>query len=255
VASTQRGERLTISYQALVASLGGRLAAILASAWATVHSTDDAAVRRWLAVVVPSVLAAQARAVVLSDAYLSAYSTAEGTVVSPVGLAAADFTGGRLRGVPIESVYRRPVEAAQRAAEAGAALAGALAAERSRVITTAATDVQLAARAARSGWGQRVPQVTAWRRSLGGGQHCALCSSAAGTIYRTDVVMPIHDHCTCVTEPVLIGEGPQLPIQRGAINDSPGLRDTALAGEQVARVEDHGELGPVLVAVGQTFSP
>lgn len=93
-----------------------------------------------------------------------------------------------------------------------------------------------------------------WRRALGTGRHCALCQGSAGTIYPTEMLMPVHQHCKCVTEPVLAGEGRQRPVLRGPVNDSPGLREAVEAGRQVARVEQHGELGPVLVAVGQEFS-
>lgn len=233
-----------------MAALGDRLARVLADAWATVRTSDEVAVARWLAVVVPAVLAAQTRAVALSDAYLAAYLIAEGNPVRPAGLAARSIVGAHLRGVPIEAVYSRPIEAAKRAVAEGAAIGAALAAGRARVMAAAATDVQLAARAARAEWAANVPIVKGWRRSLGGGQHCALCVSAAGTIYEADSLMPIHDHCTCVAEPVLLHERRQRPITHSPINDSPGLRDAALAGKPVARVEHHGELGPVLVAVG-----
>lgn len=255
MASTPQGERLTTNYQALVALLGARLARILIATWATVRTADEETTRRWLAAVVPAVLAAQSRAVALSDAYLSAYSSAEGFPLAAVGLPAQRFTGGRLRGLPIEAVYSRPLLAARRLAdERNVTLAAALTAQRHRVVAVARTDVQLAARAARVGWAEAVPQVRGWRRALGAGRHCALCTASSGTIYGSQMLMPVHAHCTCVAEPVLSGEGRQRPTQGAQVNDSPGLRDAALAGEQVARVELHDELGPVLVAVGQKFS-
>lgn len=256
MASTRQGERLTITYQAAVATLGERLARVLAAAWAQVRNTDDATLRRWLTVVVPTVLGAQSRAVAVSDAYLAAYATAEGTPLRPVGLPPDRFVGAPLRGVPLEAVYARPLAAARRAMAEDAELAvtAALAAQRARVVANATTEVQLAARAARVGWAQQRPQVIGWRRALGSGKHCALCTSSSGAIYESQMLMPVHQHCTCVAEPVLLGEGRQRPAPKVQVNDSPGLREAALAGATVARVEEHGELGPVLVAEGQEFS-
>lgn len=255
MAATARGERLTNAYQAAAAALGERLAALLAVAWDRVTDDTDETFARWLATVVPSVLGAQARAVAITDAYLAAYLTAEGSAVSAIGLDPDRHAGASLRGVPIEAVYARPLAEARILAEKeGSGLRTALAAERARVVATAATDVQLAARSARLGWAERVPRVRGWRRALGSGRHCALCTANVGAVYPREMLMPVHQHCKCVTEPVLLGEGRQRPPPTAPANDSPGLREAADAGEKVTRIEEHGELGPVLVAVGHEFS-
>lgn len=255
MAATPRGERLTSAYQAATAALGERLALLLVVAWGRVADDSDVTFARWLAAAVPAVLGAQARAVAVTDAYLAAYLTAEGVTVGALGLDPRNHSGVALRGAPIEEVYARPfTEARIVAEEKGLDLRSALAAERARVFATAATDVQLAARSARLGWAEQVPRVIGWRRALGSGRHCALCTANAGAVYPREMLMPIHQHCQCVTEPVLAGEGRQRTPPTGAVNDSPGLREAAEEGKQVFRIEEHGELGPVLVAAGQEFS-
>lgn len=255
MAATPRGEQLTVAYQAALAALGERLARRLSSAWSTVRDDDDETLRRWLAVVVPSVLGSQTASVALTAAHLTAYTAAEGQPIRNGGLRPDPFIGAALRGVPIEAIYARPFAAARRVAEEdNRPLRSALTAEGARVVATAATDVQLAARAARVGWANTTPLVVGWRRSLGRGRHCALCQSASGAVYDRQMLMPIHQHCQCVAEPVLAAEPRQRTAPPVTVIDSPELRDAAEAGQAVARIENHGELGPVLVAVGREFS-
>lgn len=125
----------------------------------------------------------------------------------------------------------------------------------------AATDLAMAARDGFSQAIADVPAITGYRRvvhpELSTGGTCGLCIAAATRIYKSDELMPLHDRCNCT----------QLPILRGVediaqrINDQDLLELYKQIGltrrDDLARVrvqvEQHGELGPVLVHEGHRF--
>jgi hypothetical protein len=126
-----------------------------------------------------------------------------------------------------------------------------------RLTTLVAEDMQLARRnqthktlnaaASRS-------LVTGWRRvihpELSRQGTCGLCVAASTRIYRVEDLMPLHPGCHCLPAPVYRDRDPG-----GAINESDLGRIYAVAGGSTAkedlrktrfRVDEHGEIGPVL---------
>jgi hypothetical protein len=71
---------------------------------------------------------------------------------------------------------------------------------------------------------------------------CNLCSLAAGQVYSSDKLMPIHDGCACTVVPVW-GD-----------DDLPGPDSQADERyEDEVAVREHGELGPVLTQADHHF--
>lgn len=85
--------------------------------------------------------------------------------------------------------------------------------------------------------------VTHYRRvirpELSGGNTCDLCAAAATRLYRVGDLQPIHDRCRCTTLPVI---GDQDPGRTLNATDLP-----APPSPSAVKVEQHSELGPILV--------
>lgn len=92
---------------------------------------------------------------------------------------------------------------------------------------------------------------------LSKGGSCGLCIAASTRIYRVGELRPIHANCECTTVPVFAGSDPgdalngvdvaQIYKDAGNTTDSRKLKYTRY------QVNDHGELGPVLVKKGGAF--
>lgn len=248
MASNRRSEAYTAAYQQQLRRLAATLAAALGIVWQRLPDPSPQATEEWLRAVVPLVLASQTQAVVLSDAYVASYVTAEtGRRVGPVGIDPAPIIGVRARGgTPLERVYARPVGLLVAGMAAGKTLDEALRQERWRLDRDAQTDVSLAARSARRELGMAEDEIVGYRRVVSGG--CALCASFADSFHRADDFMPIHPGCNCGGEPVLRDEGRNRP-ESPVIDDIPSRAERAEQGERVARVVNDSELGPLLEAI------
>lgn len=166
---------------------------------------------------------------------------------------------------PVEDVYPRsgvgPVEVYERLANeylydrkrgVDEAEAREHVAERLEKIVRA--DVALAERDTTAAAFRQSSKVTGKRRILHpelseSGFSCGLCVIAASRLYGTDELMPIHDGCNCEEAVVTAGFDPGLRLNREDLdavyaaaggNSADFLRDVSI------RIDEHGELGPVL---------
>lgn len=220
---------------------------------------SDADVARFVKVAVPVVLAGRRQVSALTDAYLSAaLSDVLPVRVRPVGPIDTDA----LRGVPDGDVYRRPYVTAWRALGEGAPLEVAVAAGVRRLVSIAATDLQMA----KVRTAQRVlsaaPGDVRYVRALVGADNCGLCVVASTMLYRKDKLMPIHPGCNCgvrIAGPGDDGESMDavLASAHGAIADTFGVSDSgarAVDYRKILLTREHGEIGPVLTVKGHRFT-
>lgn len=121
-------------------------------------------------------------------------------------------------------------------------------------------DLMLAARAAQDE-AMRGLDVAHYRRVLrpemSKSGSCGLCIAASLQVYTVDELMPIHDHCQCLTAPILDGLDPAQTLNeqdRQAIYQSLDDRGRADLAKIRVQVRDHGEYGPVLTVRGQKFT-
>jgi len=90
---------------------------------------------------------------------------------------------------------------------------------------------------------------------------CGLCVAAADRVYSRENLMPIHHRCKCTTLPVTRAADPGSPWDMddafretyglSASTSARDLKETRVAYE----VDEHGELGPVLVARQRSTDP
>jgi hypothetical protein len=199
--------------------------AAAARAFAQLHGDRE----RTIAAVVPLVLAGQRQQVALVDAYMTA-KTREATGAAAVrGLDPELYTIAVLRGVAAEVVYERPFGAIGAQIEGGAEFATALGSAQAYLAKTVSTDLQLAQTHAARDWMVGDERIVGYRRVLGGGHNCSLCSQASTRTYRKSDLAAIHEHCHCSVQP-LFG---RLPV--------------ASIGTNV-RIQEDPEIGPRLMA-------
>lgn len=163
--------------------------------------------------------------------------------------------------VAASEVYRRPVEQFIWARRNGLDLLGSDEAFKNRLVTLATQDVKLADRDEAQRIFDADPEVTHWRRvihpELSASGTCGLCIVASQRVYGTGDLMPMHGpSCNCTPMGITKSNDPGLRI-----NDDDLKTIYAAAGSTAAEdlqntrisIDEHGELGPVLVKHGDHF--
>jgi hypothetical protein len=136
--------------------------------------------------------------------------------------------------------------------------AEAAAAERLGQLATA--DVVLADRDETHSLYAETPAIVGYRRvihpELSRSGTCGLCIVASDRFYTRGDLMPLHDRCNCIPMPIVKGDDPGKRLN----SDDLGRIYAAAGGnfaEQLkfvrVNVDEHGELGPVLVKKGDHF--
>lgn len=163
-----------------------------------------------------------------------------------------------LRGVPMEDVVLRPAATTRwlktkdrpDAAEIGA----------QRLAIMAQTSMELALRYAAQRVVEQTPGVDGYRRILrpylSAGGSCGLCIAASDRRYKTSELMPIHARCKCSVLPIIGDQDPGLELNGYDLDEiykAAGGNTRDKLKRVRYRVEEHGELGPVLVPAGQKF--
>jgi hypothetical protein len=176
-----------------------RLAATVTAATARVFArlapVDQSAA---IQTVVPLVEHGQQMTVSLVDAYMAAKllaATKQGTVL---GLDPARYTISALRnGAAPSTSTRRAFNGDAEQLSSAAAL--------DKLVRT---DLQLAQTHSARDWmteqaktATDETRIVGWRR-VTDGDPCALCAAASTRTYRTNDLMPIHEHCSCTVEPL-----------------------------------------------------
>lgn len=233
--------------------------------WAGLGSYRDEQAALLITKLVPRVEAGQARIGQLTDAYIARLA-AQG-LGRPISRGPIpDLTTKGLRGVSSTVVYTRPFQTVWTGLARGVAMEHAVQAGQDRLLSIAATGLQLANThsadnaLSRSG-------VTTYQRVLSGDQSCALCVIASTQQYHTGNLMPIHNNCSCTVQPSF-NDGSQpssssaLDGLRGAVLDRLGSAASSGAEDEVSSTDlrdaivthEHGEIGPVLSVRGQQFT-
>jgi hypothetical protein len=214
--------------QRRLAAVRARTASTLTAWWDQLpaHGRDQA--EAFAARAVPVVTAGQLVAARTTGLYVARRAR-----IAPVALPRAAVTGsGARRGVDPLEEYQRPFGVVWGALGDDVEPDEAVARGRARLALLAVTDVWLAMRAATAVIDQATPAITGWTRVADAGA-CELCAAADGTPYDAAADLAGHPNCGCTSEPVLGDAPPSEPADPDATD-----------------VEEHGELGPLLVPAG-----
>lgn len=210
-------------------------------AWDRLGGLTDEHADRFTAAAVPLVATAQTAQGATTGAYyelIDRHVTGDASTITMPNLT-------DLRGVAPDDVYRRPIIEARAGIARGHTFDESMELGRNRAVSLAQTDVTLAQRAATLAAVDQLDQVVGYRRVLTGFS-CPLCANTGGS-YSRDEPMPIHVHCDCSSAPVYRTIDPAKAVN-AAVLDELGSPDVNVA------IEDHGELGPVLVDGDDDFS-
>lgn len=164
-------------------------------------------------------------------------------------------------GVDPFQVYSRPVWRYRDTLGEGGTQEQAIAAAQLQVDVTSHMDAMLAAREA--AMAQALEEARAGiaaerslhfrrviRPELSAGGACGLCIVASDQIYSFEDLMPLHDRCKCVVMPIVGDEDPGIRINTddlGRFYTDAGTTASAGLKRTRYRVEEHSELGPLLV--------
>ncbi|TDL05445.1 hypothetical protein [Mycobacterium paragordonae] len=104
------------------------------------------------------------------------------------------------------------------------------------------------------GRGRRRPQIIGYRRvihpELSRGGTCGMCIAASDRIYKIGTLMPIHAHCWCTIAAITEEHDPAddlNAVDLRALYKDAGGNTVAHLKRTRYQVDEHGELGPVLV--------
>lgn len=224
---------------------------------------DDASADRLVDALAPTWGVAAAQVTVLTDAYVDAFlEQFDITPKRTIPLDPEDIVSRVRPGVAPDELIRRPVKQVRYAIAEGSDLQGALGQGRRRLESIANTDVQQAFRLAFRERMADETDVRAYRRTLTGGENCAICVVATTQRYWSDQLMPIHPGCDCGVQPIVgpagrIIDRDRLDQVKKLLKDE-GVKygDRAEMANTKIRVNiadaddvtevPHGELGPIL---------
>lgn len=246
--------RLDLAYRQQVAQVRSRLERFAREQFTAGEFRDDD-MARFVAAVVPVVLAGRRQVSALTDAYLSQkVAKARGGRIRPAGPVDTDS----LRGVPAAEVYQRPFITVRSKLAEGLALDAAVSAGLARTSDLVLADLQLAkTHTTRNTY--RSSGVQRYIRVLVGAENCALCYVASTQTYSSADLMPIHPGCNCDTDPAPddFDGTEQLAQTHEAIEARFNVSDPSARGPDYRKallVREHGELGPVLTVKSHRFT-
>lgn len=214
----------------LQAGLRAAVVALVSAAWTRLPGHGEKDAESFIEQASTVVIAGQARAVALTDAYL-----ARALGRGPLGLNGSDLTGPAVRnGATAAEEWRRPFVTLWSALGDQKPYDDAVRSALSRARGMASMDVQLSHRAAYGAAAQADPQIRGYQR-VADASACEFCRTVNGAFVKSASAMALHNGCGCGLRPVLYDAPP-----------SP-LPDTVAEHE-------HGEMGLVLAAPGQHFT-
>lgn len=163
-------------------------------------------------------------------------------------------------GVDLEQVHSRPARAYRVEYAKDQDVETSIQAAFDREVELLEADLMLAAREAELE-AMRELDVTHYRRvlrpELSKTGSCLLCVAASIKVYTISDLLPIHIRCKCRTMPIIDGEDPaeQLNEQdRKRVYAEAGVQNRSGLSNLRVKVNEHGELGPVLTVKGHRFT-
>lgn len=223
----RRARETVREYQRRYGQLTDEIVRRVEAIWDETGGLTEADEERFVASVVPVMQGGQLATARLVSGYLQTLSSLLTGERRTVAVPADVVTGPALRGIDPEVEWRRPIVEARTAIARENPFDEAIRRGRYRARDLAQADVMLAQRASTVAALDGDPRVVGYRRVLTG-QSCVRCALASTQRYRTDQLMPIHQHCDCAVAPIYGDEDPGRVINRDLLLE---LKRSGAAGE------------------------
>lgn len=163
--------------------------------------------------------------------------------------------------LPVDEVFNRPAREYRYLRSIGKPEKESLDTSKKRVRIIVETNLALAQREAESQLMQEIPRrgksksrVLGWRRVIhpeaSKSGVCGLCIAAANRVYSTDDLKDLHDYCKCTVLPITQANDPGLSLNKSdfkTLYGPDGKTANSYLRQLSFQVEDHGELGRILV--------
>lgn len=204
----------------------------------------------------------------------SAHLVAAGLALQYLSMTMPDMVGGPVgipnlplppirNGVDLRRVFERPMKMFRRLVAGGTDPADAFARSMQLLETLVNTNIRLAQREmTREILTYLAPRygITGFRRvvrpELSRTGTCGLCLVASDVVYKVGVLEPIHDRCKCVPVPIVGEVDPGNSLNNLDLEQLYADSGSKL-GEDLKKVrykvDEHGELGPVLIPKSHRF--
>ena len=245
-------------------SLINQTGAVARLAFESLGSWRDDDYLRFVRQITPILSGAKMQAAQASVAFYKSMANLDDQDWQQPTISAADLTTQALRnGVTTEQVYRRPFVDVYTALSKGKQMTEAIEAGANRVESLASTEIQLARRNVGLKARNANDRIVGYIRTLTGAENCALCYVASTQRYTRGELMPIHPGCDCGEMPLYGTQDPgqiideaRLEATHDSIAERFGVsaRDARSVDYSNIKIEQNGELGPVLTVRGQQFT-
>lgn len=245
-------------------SLINQTGAVARLAFESLGSWRDDDYLRFVRQITPILSGAKMQAAQASVAFYKSMANLDDQDWQQPTISAADLTTQALRnGVTTDQVYRRPFVDVYTALSKGKQMTEAIEAGANRVESLASTEIQLARRNVGLKARNANDRIVGYIRTLTGAENCALCYVASTQRYTRGELMPIHPGCDCGEMPLYGTQDPGQVIDEArleATHDSiaerfgVSARDARSVDYSNIKIEQNGELGPVLTVRGQQFT-
>ena len=237
---------LTDQYRSALVALRGRAAARAAAAWGAASADDiDASFAAATAALVPRLAVLQATAVRASNVYARAYVASEvGRPRRTVAAPAERWVGGsRVQDKSLTDAFAGVAIGAKVLIRDGAPAPEAVRRAGAQVARIAGEEVVFAARDSLTEVVREDNQIAGYRR-VASGSACAACLAAMTGAVLAEEPLDVHDHCSCVGEPVVrsVRETIQRPTGEEIVAGMSPERMAEQFGPQAAQALQDGSI-------------
>ena len=259
MASIERLQRMSDKHAASRESILLQLIKLLFGLWADFDKWDDADLVAGMAARSATLVeSASGQARILNRSYITTTLRELGTEARDVPAVLNTYPRSNATG---SEVYRRPVDEFIWRRRNGGTLEESREAFEQRLREVAEADMRAAEREEVENVLTRALEVIGYRRiihpELSKSGSCGLCIVASAQLYRTDELMPLHGgSCNCGVMAVTKTDDPGLRINDDDLKSIYAAAGSTAADDLVntrIKINDHGELGPVLVKQGDHF--
>jgi hypothetical protein len=129
-----------------------------------------------------------------------------------------------------------------------------------RLSDIAEQDVMLAERDEAERIYDATPEIVGYRRvihpELSRNGSCGLCVVASQRFYKSGELLPLHGGCNCTTMPIVVGDDPGFRLNKDDLDELYRGAGSKFGSDLLntrVTINEHGELGPVLVKQGDHF--